>query len=119
MDITELKIIIQNYYKKHETFQKPEGGTFQISNIGITTIEGKEYKGFQYSGQNKYVPFRTMLSCYEKLESCGEISREWFNKTFPEHKGRPCNYTTIGSILEKLKIAVYVGGGKYISASKN
>ena len=51
-----------------------------------------------------------MLSCYEKLESSGELSRDWFNKNFPEHKGRPCNFTTIGSILIKMEIAIYVRG---------
>jgi len=110
MNITDLKSIIENYYNKHETFQKPKGGSFIISNIGTTTIEGKEYEGFQYSGQDKYVPFDTMLSCIEKLESSGELSRDWFNRTFPEHKGRPCNYTTIGSILIKLNKASYVRG---------
>ena len=110
MNITELKSIIQNYYKKGESFQKPRGGSFIISNIGTTTVEGNAYEGFQYSGQDKYVPFQTMLSCYEKLESSGELSRDWFNKNFTEHKGRPCNFTTIGSILIKMEIAIYVRG---------
>ena len=118
MNLIEIKAIIQDFYIKHESFQKPRGGSFIISNIGTTTIEGKIYDGFQYSGQDKYVPFDTMLSCYKKLETSGEISREWFNKNFPEHKGRPCNYTVIGSILEKLKIATYIRDGKYKN-SKN
>ena len=113
MDINEIKSIIQDYYNKHETFQKPRGGSFIISNIGTTTVEGKVYEGFQYSGQYKYVPFNTLLSCYKTIESSGKITREWFNKNFPEHKGRQCNYTAIGSILEKLRIAVYDGDGKY------
>ena len=107
MDITELKSIIQNYYDNQESFQKPKGGSFIISNIGITTIDGKEFEGFQYSGQNKYVPFSTLFSCFEKLESSGKLSREWFNNNFPEHKGRPCNFTTIGSIFVKMGVAVY------------
>ena len=110
MSITELKTIINNFYRNKESFQKPKGGSFIISNIGFTTVEDKEYEGFQYSGQNKYVPFATMLSCIEKLESSGKLSREWFNESFPEHKGRPCNYTTIGSILEKMNKAVYIRG---------
>lgn len=109
MNITEIKSIIQDYYNKHESFQKPRGGSFIISNIGTTTVDGTAYEGFQYSGQDKYVPFNTMLSCYEKLETSGEISREWFNKNFPEHKGRPCNFTTIGSIFVKMAVAVYSG----------
>ena len=110
MNMTELKSIIQNYYKKGESFQKPRGGSFTISNIGTTTIKGKEYEGFQYSGQYKYVPFKTMLSCYEKLESSGELSRDWFNKNFPEHNGRPCNFSTVGSIFIKMGIAIYTSG---------
>ena len=110
MNLTELKTIIENYYKKGESFQKPKGGSFTIINIGTTTVEGKEYEGFQYSGQNKYVPFQTMLSCYEKLFSSNEFSRDWFNQNFLEHKGRPCNYTTIGSIFVKMDIALYSKG---------
>ena len=110
MNINELKIKIQNFYENQVSFQKPNGGSFVISNIGFTTVEGIEYEAFQYSGQYKYVPFDTMLSCLNNLELSGEFSRNWFNKTFPEHKGRPCNYTTIGSIFVKMNLAVYSKG---------
>jgi len=110
----ELKEHVINFFKDELVFEKPQGGTFKIINIGNTKIENVSNEGFQYSGVNKYVPFNTLFECYEQLISTGMLSRTWFNKTFPtEQSGRPCNFTTIGSILVKLKIAKYNSNGDY------
>lgn len=114
MTNNELKENIINFYKNKTIFTRPQGGTFFINNIGYTKIGADKIEGFQYSDKLKYVPFSTLFAYYEKVIKTNSLSREWFNSTFIEHIGRPCNYTTIGSIFEKLRIANYIGDGKYL-----
>ena len=114
MTKVELKNKIINFYDTHESFTKPKGGTFYISNIGTTKIGNETKEAFQYSGQCKFVPFDTLYKCYEQILQENKLTREWFETTFSiENSGRPCNYTTIGSILVKLGIADYAGQGAY------
>ena len=114
MTKVELKNKIINFYNTHELFTKPTESTFYISNIGTTKIGNETKEAFQYSGQCKFVPFDTLYKCYEQILQENKLTRKWFAKTFPEeNSGRPCNYTTIGSILEKLKFVEYQGKGLY------
>ena len=114
MTNTEMKEKIINFYDSHELFTKPKGETFYISNIGTTKIGNDVKEAFQYSEQGKFVPFDTIYKCYDKILQDNKLTREWFETTFPiENSGRSCNYTTIGSIFEKLKIVKYQGNGLY------
>lgn len=114
MTMIELKNKIIRFYDTHELFTKPKGETFYISNIGNTKIGNEIKEAFQYSGQCKFIPFDTLYKCYEQILKENKLTREWYETTFPiENSGRPCNYTTIGSILEKLKIVEYQGNGLY------
>lgn len=114
-----MKEQVYNFLKNKTHIPKPEGGYALITNIGFTKIDGIRKEGFQYSiaGDNnrKYVPFETLFVCHKKLISSKKVTREWFSEQFEfEHRTRPCNFTTIGGILEKLEIAKYDGHGNYI-----
>ena len=114
MTNNELKSEIIKLYDKKTIMRKPEGEKFYVCKIGTTKIGEEKKDAFQYSGQSKYVPFDTLFACYKKITSSGSLSRDWFNQNFPfESSSRPCNFTTIGSIFEILKIAKYEGEGSY------
>lgn len=116
----ELKNKIQYLYEKEIAVEKPKGEKFIISKIGFTKIHNLGVEGFQYSRENKYVPFETLFKCYKQLDESNLLSKDWFKKTFSfECTSRPCNFTTIGSIFVALGIAEYISKGMYKKVSFN
>ncbi|MGL5085242.1 MAG: hypothetical protein ACRC68_05920, partial [Clostridium sp.] len=44
-----------------------------------------------------------------EIEQSGYINRKWFEKTFPKiANSKPCNYTSIGGVLQALDYVTYV-----------
>lgn len=81
----------------------------------IIRIDGK---GIYYSigkiGSNKRVTFVELETAFNELQNNGMITRKWYRETFPKHvNSAPCNFTTIGGLLQHFGLAVYNGRGIY------
>ena len=78
--------------------------------------------GFTYkigeNGNYKKVTFREVEGAIEKVEQTGSFNRIWYEETFPrEAKSNPCNFTSIGGVLQELGYVKYVDK-KYIKIDK-
>lgn len=86
---------------------KAEGTVIlQVSKISFDYRIGKLNK--------KTVSFKEVEHAVCAIYELGEINRAWYKKHFPKESSHfPCNFTTIGGILQKAGIARY-SRGKYI-----
>lgn len=111
MTETELKDYVIKLCKSRTPVPKPKGQTILSMSDKIGNAR------FQYTlgqGRKKSISFTTLFRCYEKLTVDGEYTRLWFETEFEnESKSSPCNFTTIGGIFVKMKIAKYCGNGVY------
>lgn len=107
----ELKNYVLKLCKNKTLVPKPNGQTI------LTMSDRIGQDRFQYTlgkGRKKSIPFATLFGCYEKLTTDRELKRQWFATEFKaEHASSPCNFTTIGGIFVKMRIAEYVGNGVY------
>jgi len=76
-------------------------------------------KGIYYSigeGNNyKKVSFVELEAAFYELHNNEMITRKWYRETFPKHvNSAPCNFTTIGGLLQHFGLAVYNGRGIYL-----
>lgn len=109
MDINYVKSKIYNGMP----FSKPrvKSNIIKVTNDGFTYEIGK-------NGNNKKVTFREVEGAIEKIEQTGSFDRSWYEETFPrEAKSNPCNFTSIGGILQELGYVKYVDN-KYIKLDK-
>jgi hypothetical protein len=69
----------------------------------------------------KRVPFRDINAGYERLIEVGFLKRDWYAVYAPERaRGRPCNFTIIGSVLTILGYAAYDKAERcYIRVKRN
>lgn len=113
----ELKDYVLKLCKSKTPIPKPKGETILSMSDAIGQTQ------FQYMfGQErkKSVTFATLFRCYKKLTADGEFTRRWFSTEFKaEHASSPCNFTTIGGIFVKMKIAEYCGNGLYALVKKS
>lgn len=87
------------------------GLTFEKPNVQSSIIKIDD-DGFYYSigqnGNSKKVTFDVFEQCYNRLQEKEELSRAWFNATFPViAKSASCNFTTIGGLLQHFGLANY------------
>lgn len=90
-------------------FKKVKGQSeiLGIYNDGFTYIIGK-------AGNSKKVTFEEIESAIKAIEENGYINRSWHQINFPNiSSSRPCNFTTIGGVLQELGVVDYVGRGRY------
>ena len=66
----------------------------------------------------KRIPLSALESAYKILHANGELTRDWFNCNLADcAKDGPCNFTTIGGILQLLGEAHYSGEATYSKGS--
>lgn len=78
--------------------------------------------GFTYpigdKGKKKKVMFEEVEKAIEELEVAGSINRKWYEQLFPQRaRNNPCNFTSIGGVLEKLGYVQY-NDKQYIKIEK-
>jgi hypothetical protein len=55
-----------------------------------------------------------LRQAYERLVATGEFTRSWFKEWMPDcNREGACNYTTIGSVFELVRVAKHSGPGVY------
>ncbi|EJP6472464.1 hypothetical protein NHI66_001760 [Clostridium botulinum] len=73
--------------------------------------------GFWYrigEKNKKKVTYDEIEEAVKEIKEKGMLIRQWYKKKFPKiSKSRPCNFTTIGGLLVKFKLAEYTMG-KYL-----
>lgn len=75
-------------------------------------------KGIYYAigkmSNYKKVTFVELEAAFHELHNNYKITHEWFKETFPKQaNSAPCNFTTIGGLLQYFEIAVHTGRGVY------
>lgn len=59
-------------------------------------------------GNSKNITTEMLVGAFNEILTNGELSRTWFNKTYPnQSKTSPCSFTTLGGILEHLGFLEY------------
>ncbi|MEG1312638.1 MAG: hypothetical protein RSD47_11645 [Romboutsia sp.] len=100
MDINYFKSSIYNGMNFHKV-----KGVSQILNVvddGFTYAIGK-------NGNYKKVTYDEVENAIYEIEQRGYINRKWFEETFPKiAKSKPCNFTSIGGVLQALDYVTYV-----------
>lgn len=89
---------------------------------GKTNIIKVMDDGFTYSigenGNKKKVTFREVEQAIIEIEQTGVINRKWYEKIFPKRsKSNPCNFTSIGGVLEALGYVKYIESN-YVKLNK-
>ena len=105
MDINEFKDRIF----EGMVFQKVEGSSYikSIYNDGFTYAIGE-------NGNTKKVTYDEIADAIEKINVQGFIDRRWHKTSFPKiAASRPCNFTSIGGVLQALEVVKYSGNGRY------
>lgn len=90
-------------------FQKVEGSSCikAIHSDGFTYPLGK-------NGNAKKVTYNEIAGAIETINRQGYIDRKWHETAFPKlAASRPCNFTSIGGVLQALEVVTYVGNGRY------
>jgi hypothetical protein len=96
-----------NYFKNNiyygMNFNKVKGS----SNIINVTDDGFTY-AIGNNGNKKKVSFEEVEKAIKQIEEIGSINRKWYEQTFPQiASSKPCNFTSIGGVLEALGYAQY------------
>lgn len=105
MDIERFK----NSIYEGMNFKKVRG----ISNIISVTDDGFSYR-IGKNGIYKKVLYKEVEEAIKECELNGSIDRDWYDRTFPQRaSSNPCNFTSIGGVLQELGYVVY-SGSKYI-----
>lgn len=91
-----------------------EGLVFQKPNVSSVILKIDE-TGISYSiGKNdryKKVGFDVMEAAYNELMKNGTLKRKWFVENYPKQsKNSPCNFTTLGGLLQHFELATYNKG---------
>lgn len=90
-------------------FKKVRG----VSNIISVTDDGFTYR-IGKKGSYKKVIYKEVEEAIKELELNGSINRSWCNITFVKSAAsNPCNFTSIGGVLQELGYVVY-NKNKYI-----
>ncbi|KAA0965273.1 hypothetical protein FQ087_02900 [Sporosarcina sp. ANT_H38] len=75
-----------------------------VDEIGISYSIGK-------NGRYKKVGFDVMEAAYNELMKNGILKRTWFVEKYPKQsKSSPCNFTTLGGLLQHFELAIYNKG---------
>ncbi|WP_341478573.1 hypothetical protein [Clostridium sporogenes] len=73
--------------------------------------------GFWYrigEKNKKKVTYDEIEEAIKEIKEKGMLTRQWYKEKFPQiSKNNPCNFTTIGGVLVKFKLAEYTMG-KYL-----
>ncbi|ABS33821.1 hypothetical protein [Clostridium botulinum] len=73
--------------------------------------------GFWYGigeKNKKKVTYDEIEEAVKEIKEKGMLTRQWYKEKFPKiSKNNPCNFTTIGGVLVKFKLAEYTMG-KYL-----
>lgn len=86
---------------------KRKTNIIKVMNDGFTYAIGEH-------GNNKKVTFSEVEQTIIEIEKTGVINRKWYEKTFPKRsKSNPCNFTSIGGVLEELGYVKYIES-KYV-----
>lgn len=101
MDIDYFKINIYNdmIFKKVTCSSK----IIKVYNDGFTYKIG--------TNNSKKVNYEEVYEAIKEIEINGFINRKWYENTFPKKsKSNPCNFTTIGGVLQELGYVSYING---------
>lgn len=89
-------------------------GVSQILNVsddGFTYVIGK-------NGSFKKVTYEEVENAIKQIEIEGYINRRWFEAMFPKiAKSKPCNFTSIGGVLQELGYVTYIKN-RYVKIMK-
>lgn len=87
-------------------FQKPTVSSV-ILKLNETDIEYSIGK----NGRYKKVSFEVLEFAYKELVERGTLNRTWFAENYPiQSKNSPCNFTTLGGLLQHFNLATYIKG---------
>ena len=94
-----------------------EGMVFQKVK-GSSRILSIQEDGFTYpigsNGNTKKVTYEEIADAIEMINRQGYIDRRWHEVTFPKlAASRPCNFTSIGGVLQAVGVVKYVGDSRY------
>jgi hypothetical protein len=66
----------------------------------------------------KNISISTIKAVARYVEAHAEFTAEWFKRTFPdEHASAPCNFTTLGGLMELAGVVRYESRGRYMADS--
>lgn len=70
--------------------------------------------GMELEKKQKKVTYDEIEEAVKEIKEKGMLTRQWYKEKFPKiSKNNPCNFTTIGGVLVKFKLAEYTMG-KYL-----
>lgn len=73
----------------------------------------KKIKSKQFS--EKRIPLDVFEAAVHQIKTKGILSKTWFKQTYPDiDADGSCNFTTLGGVLELLKIVIYKQPGYYV-----
>ncbi|MFJ7649239.1 hypothetical protein ACIQ1H_16995 [Lysinibacillus sp. NPDC097279] len=90
-------------------FQKPT-----VSSVILKLNETNLAYSIGKKGKYKKVDFEVLESAHNELMQRGILNRKWFTENYPmQSKNSPCNFTTLGGLLQHFNLAIY-NKGEYI-----
>lgn len=109
MIIDKKEAVLMSFDELKKSIQP--GLTFEKPNVQSSIIKIND-TSFYYSigqqGHSKKVTYDVFEQCYNRLYMAEELNRAWFKATFPSiAKASPCNFTTIGGLLQHFGLAYY------------